>query len=343
MKFQKLGKSGIEVSRFCYGAWGVGGGNVWSDMQFDSSDVEKLLDAASDLGVNYIDTAPVYGVGASEIVLGQALKNGGRRDKFILQTKCSLNWRGEGKGEFEYERDGKTVCRDLTKDSIIKDVEDSLERLQTDHIDVLVVHRARSIKIDTPVAETADALNTLKQQGKIRAAGISNSSAEDLKEYLKYTDIALVQEKYSVVNSKNLTAYVPTCNELGVIFQPYGNLEEGAVCGPAYYEKELAPTDIRSFSPLRKEPLRSMMLQAFKDLEPMCAKHNCSVTNLFQAYMIDKIPNVSLLTGFRRIETLTNSMEALDVVLDADEIAVIDAFSKNINAKMAEVMAAAKK
>ena len=99
MKYQDLGKTDIKVSRISFGAWGLGGGKVWSDMSLDVKEISDLLDYASDLGINYIDTAPVYGIGTSEMILGKALK--GRRDRFIVQTKCSLNWRNEG-GEFEY-------------------------------------------------------------------------------------------------------------------------------------------------------------------------------------------------------------------------------------------------
>ena len=148
MKYQKLGNTDIEVSQVSFGAWGLGAGNVWSDMAVDVQMVENLLDDAYELGINYIDTAPVYGIGHSETVLGQALK--GRRDRFILQTKCSLNWRNEG-GEFEYVRDGYTVNRDHRAEAVRKDVEDSLERLCTDHIDALVVHR---ISRTVPVQET---------------------------------------------------------------------------------------------------------------------------------------------------------------------------------------------
>ena len=104
MKYQKLGKTDLEASVVSFGGWGIGGGSVWSDKSVNVADLEKLLDLAAELGINYIDTAPVYGTGASEQLLGEALKKG-RRSKFLLQTKCSLNWRNDG-GNFHYERDG---------------------------------------------------------------------------------------------------------------------------------------------------------------------------------------------------------------------------------------------
>ena len=109
MKFQKLGNTDIDVSVVALGTWGLGGGSVWTDGDSTVEDAKRLLDICHEHGVNYIDTAPVYGTGVSEELLGKALK--GRRNDFVLQTKCSLNWRNEG-GNFHYERDGYTVNND---------------------------------------------------------------------------------------------------------------------------------------------------------------------------------------------------------------------------------------
>ena len=137
MKYQKLGKTDLNASVVAMGAWGIGGGTVWPDMALGVKDVENLLDAAIDLGVNYIDTAPVYGTGVSEDLLGKALK--GRRDKFLVQTKCSLNWRGDG-GNFHYERDGVTVNNDTSARAVKQDVEDSLKRMGLDYIEIGRAH-----------------------------------------------------------------------------------------------------------------------------------------------------------------------------------------------------------
>ena len=123
MRYQKLGNTDIDVSVIALGTWGLGGGSVWTDRDSTVEDTRNLLDICREYGVNYIDTAPVYGTGASEELLGRALK--GRRQDFILQSKCSLNWRNEG-GNFHYERDGYTVNNDTRAAAVKKDVEDSL-------------------------------------------------------------------------------------------------------------------------------------------------------------------------------------------------------------------------
>lgn len=117
MKFQKLGNTDIDVSVVALGTWGLGGGSVWTDKDSTVEDAKRLLDVCHEYGVNYIDTAPVYGTGVSEELLGKALK--GRREDFILQTKCSLNWRDEG-GNFHYERDGYTVNNDTRAAAVKK-------------------------------------------------------------------------------------------------------------------------------------------------------------------------------------------------------------------------------
>ena len=126
MRYQKLGNTDIDVSVIALGTWGLGGGSVWTDRDSTVEDTGNLLDICREYGVNYIDTAPVYGTGASEKLLGKALK--GRRQDFILQSKCSLNWRNEG-GNFHYERDGYTVNNDTRASAVKKDVEDSLRRM----------------------------------------------------------------------------------------------------------------------------------------------------------------------------------------------------------------------
>ena len=177
MRYQKLGNTDIDVSVIALGTWGLGGGSVWTDRDSTVEDTGNLLDICREYGVNYIDTAPVYGTGASEELLGKALK--GRRQDFILQSKCSLNWRNEG-GNFHYERDGYTVNNDTRAAAVKKDVEDSLRRMQTDYLDSVIVHYVCG---SFPVEETVGAMEDLVREGKIRTYGLSNSQPADLAAY----------------------------------------------------------------------------------------------------------------------------------------------------------------
>ena len=248
MKYQKLGNTDIDVYTVALGTWGLGGGSVWSDRDSTAEEASRLLDACLEYGINYIDTAPVYGTGVSEELLGRALR--GRREKFVLQTKCSLNWRGEG-GNFHYSRDGYTVNNDTRAAAIKKDVEDSLRRMGTDYLDSLVVHYVCK---SFPVEETVGALEDLIREGKIRAYGLSNSQPSDLEEYQGSAarssgGVAVVQEFFSILSPFHGRDYFPAARKHNTVFQTYGVLEEGFLTSPDFMERRFKKTDIRSRLP----------------------------------------------------------------------------------------------
>ncbi len=317
MKYQKLGKTDLNASVVAFGAWGIGGGSVWSDMNPAVKDVSNLLDAAKDLGINYIDTAPVYGTGMSEKLLGEALK--GRRDDFLLQTKCSLNWRNDG-GNFHYERDGYTVNNDTSARAVKKDVEDSLERLQTDHIDLIVVHYVCK---DWPVEETMGALQELIEEGKVRAIGLSNSQPADLDEYEKYGTVALVQEQFSLLAPYHGISYFPTVAKHGTTFQVYGVLEEGFLTAPDYVDRTFPKGDVRGKLPWIHDPIRTNIHKMFEAVQPLTEKYACSYANLFEAWALKQYPNLNLLTGFRRVETMRDTCKCLDIELSDEDARLI--------------------
>ena len=244
MRYQKLGNTDIDVSVIALGTWGLGGGSVWTDRDSTVEDTGNLLDICREYGVNYIDTAPVYGTGASEELLGRALK--GRRQDFILQSKCSLNWRNEG-GNFHYERDGYTVNNDTRAAAVKKDVEDSLRRMQTDYLDSVIVHYVCG---SFPVEETVGALEDLVREGKIRTYGLSNSQPADLAAYRRAGGkVSVVQEFFSILSPFHGREYFEMCRKNNTVFQTYGVLEEGFLTSLAFLDKEFAKTDIRSRLP----------------------------------------------------------------------------------------------
>ena len=318
MKYQKLGKTDLTASVVSFGTWGIGGGSVWPDLSVGLSDVERLLDTAADLGINYIDTAPVYGTGCSEELLGKALK-GARRNHFLLQTKCSLNWRSEG-GNFHYERDGYTVENDTSAKAIRKDVEDSLRRLQTDCIDLLVVHYVCK---SWPVEETMGALQDLIREGKIRAVGLSNSKPGDLEEYEKYGTVALVQEQYSLLAPYHGMEYFPAAEKHGTTFQVYGALEEGFLTAPSFVDRSFPKGDVRGKLPWIHEPIKGEIHKLFQAMQPLTEKYECSYSNLVQAWTLKQFPNLNLLTGFRHTDTMENTCRSLEISLSDEDAALL--------------------
>ncbi|MGH4137823.1 aldo/keto reductase [Clostridium sp.] len=310
MKYMEIGKSKIKVPRITLGAMGMGGGAQW---QSDDSVALKTIDTALDIGINYIDTAPVYGMGHSEELLGKALK--GRRERVILSTKCSLQWRNR-EGVFEYERDGLYVYRNLSKKSIKNDLEVSLKRLRTDYIDIFITHRQSDVY---PVEETMEALLEMKKEGKIRAIGISNSNPDHLEDYLKYGQVDLVQDKYSILDRKLGAEYLPSCEKNGVTFQAFSMLERGLLTGKIGMDYLVKPDEARNVVEWFEPSKRILVLQMLEGWANLCEKYNCSMTNLVTACSLAESMNFSALVGVRRPESIIDAVKAMDIELDVED------------------------
>ena len=295
---------------------------MWSDRDSTAAEASRLLDACKEQGINYIDTAPVYGTGASEELLGAALA--GRRHDFILQTKCSLNWRGEG-GNFHYSRDGYTVNNDTRPAAIRRDVEDSLRRMDTDYLDALIVHYVCK---SFPVEETVGVLEDLIREGKIRAYGLSNSQPADLEEYMAAPDkrqgVSLVQEFFSILSPFHGRDYFPVCEKHGTTFQTYGVLEEGFLTGPAFLEKRFAKTDIRARIPWVQSKYQEGLRNAFAAWEPLCLARHCSFAQLVEAWALAQYPDMSLLVGMRRPANVADTVRCLDLRLTPEELEMME-------------------
>jgi methylglyoxal reductase len=222
-----IGKSGIAVPFLGMGTWAIGGGAWWGDN--DDALSVKAIQTAVEQGIQWIDTAPIYGLYHSEEVVGEAMKHIDR-DKVVLSTKCGLEWRHETPILHKVV-DGVQVYRDLSAKSIIEDVEDSLRRLHTDHLDVLYTHWQSPDFGVYPLEETMEAMMKLKEQGKIRAIGASNVTSDIIRGYCKYGQLDVIQEKYSLLTRRIEKQLLPTCKELGVSVQAYSPLEQGLLTG----------------------------------------------------------------------------------------------------------------
>ena len=293
------------------------------------ADAIGIVRAAADEGINYIDTAPVYGTGESERLLGCALK--GRRHDFILRTKCSLNWRNEG-GNFHYSRDGYTVNNDTRPTAIVRDVEDSLRRMQTDYLDSVIVHY---VSKSFPVPDTVEALERLKEQGKIRAYGLSNSQPADLEEYQANGGrVDLVQEFFSILSPFHGREYFTACRPHGTTFQTYGVLEEGFLTSPAFMDRTFVKTDIRSRIPWVQPEIKAGLKKAFEAWEPIRAAHGCSFSQLFEAWALAQYENMSLLVGMRKPKNVADNVACLDLTLSPEELSAMEEAAKPIQVEV---------
>ena len=216
MEFRKLGISSLEVSAISFGAWAAGG---WMWGGTDRNDAIQAIRTSYELGVTSIDTAPAYGQGASEEIVGEAIKNI-PREKVQILTKYGLRWDLQ-KGKFHFSsKDNKGNDIDMykyaAKESIFKECEDSLRRLGTDYIDLYQVHWPDST---TPAEETMDTVAQLIKQGKVRYAGVCNYNMEQLEEAKKYVDLVSNQVPYSMINRGIEKEVVPYCikNKLSIL------------------------------------------------------------------------------------------------------------------------------
>lgn len=329
----ELGKSGIKVSKVALGTITWGRATKEPPQYF-----RGLLDCCLDQGINYIDTAPVYGPAFSEELLGEAMT--GMRDRFVLQTKCGLNWR-DTEGRLEYVRGGKNVYRNLTAASIRQDLEDSLKRLRTDYIDVLITHR-QSLTVSRE--ETVGELLRLKEEGKIRAIAVSNINAKELEEYQQYTDVAAVQQKYSIVVPKHGDILFPLCKKHGITYQTWGMFEAGALVSRAALDSIQGPEDPRcKDSIILNYAMKPYSNALFDVLEAVASKHKCSVANVVLLYTDKQFDNMSLLIGGSKVRTIEDTCKAFSVSLDDEDVAEIDAsvkqFLDNVPAEFANAFA----
>ncbi|MDR2230949.1 MAG: aldo/keto reductase [Flavobacteriaceae bacterium] len=321
MEFRKLGNTDLELSAITYGAFAIGG-NMWGGNE--KKDSIESVRASIDNGVTTLDTAPFYGFGLSEEMIGEAIK-GYDRSKIQLLTKFGLVWDGsnQGKGEFFFDAEeaGKTipVYKYASKASVIKEVEDSLKRLQTDYIDLLQIHWPDAT---TPISETMEALEILLQQGKIRAAGVSNYSVEQVAEARQSLNIASNQIGYSMLNRGVENDLVPYAleNDLGIIV--YSPMERGLLTGKYFKDGKLKDNDHRNgyFQQFDLEKVKTFL----ETITPIAEDKNATLSQLVLRWTSLQPAITVVLAGARNAEQAAANAKAMDINLTAEELAFIN-------------------
>jgi len=294
-----------DVSRVGLGTWAIGGW-MWGGTEEQES--IDTIHAALDSGINLIDTAPVYGFGRSEEIVGKALAQGDYRERAVLATKVALNW-----------NDGK-VFRDSRPQRIVEEVEDSLRRLQTDVIDLYQVHWPDPL---VPIGDTAEALLKLKESGKIRAIGVSNYSPEQIREFADVTALDSNQPPYNLFERGIETDILPTCKKHDVALITYGALCRGLLSGKMSPEREFVGDDLRQYDPKFKEPRFSHYLRAVERLEQIAQRHGRSVLHLAVRWVLDMGSSVAL-WGARNPQQLDPVDQVDGWSLDAQTLKEID-------------------
>lgn len=291
-----------RASRIGLGTWAMGG-SLWGGAN-DKESLETIL-LALEKGITLIDTAPAYGKGASETIVGKAIKKSGKRDQIIVATKVGLNQEGEG------------VFRDLRRDSILKECEGSLKRLQVDYIDLYQVHWPDP---STPISEAAEALNELLEQGKILAIGVSNYSVEQMNEFRKYAPIHTSQPPFNLFEREAEKTILAYCLKEDIATLGYGSLCRGLLSGKMTKEREFKEDDLRKgMDPKFKEPYFSQYLKCAEALKQWVAeKYQKPLIALAVRWALDKGINMAL-WGARRPDQLKDLEQVFGWTLTAKD------------------------
>ncbi len=311
MTTRRLGTSGPEITRIGLGTWAIGGSGWrygWGSQ--DDEDSISVIHEAIDLGVNWIDTAAVYGLGHSEEVVGRALQ--GRRDKVLVATKCGR------KGS----ADGSTITSVLDAHSVREELEASLRRLKTDCIDLYQVHwPTPDPKIEEAWTEIARAVKA----GKVRWAGVSNFNPEQMRRIQGILPITSLQPPYSMLRREIEREILPFCARNGIGVICYSPMQMGLLSGKFSRERvaSLAADDLRGANAYFTEPALSRNLDLVEKLRPIAQRRGRSVGELAVAWVLSRPEVTGAIVGGRRRGQAKELAGAADWVLSTDELAAI--------------------
>lgn len=300
MKFNILGKTELNVSVIGFGAWGIGGYPFWNHEGDKKS--ERAILKAFDCGINFYDTAPVYGFGHSEELLGKTLNS--IRDEIIIATKAGLVWD---------KPKVSCITRNCTRESILSEIDLSLKRLKTDWIDLYQIHWPDT---ETSHTETVEALLELQQKGKIRYFGVSNYSIGQMSECLDIAPLPSLQTQYSLLDRKIENEIIPFCleNDIGIL--AYSPLASGVLTGK--YDKKTQFTDWRS-----KNLLRDFSGEAYEcdinkveKLKEIASKTNETCARLAIKWLISQPAVTSTLVGVKNEKQIAENILGVDLPLE---------------------------
>ena len=316
MQYRALGPSGIEASVIGFGAWAIGG---WLWGGTDEQESIAAIQAALDNGITLIDSAPAYGFGKSEEIIGKAIK-GRKREDIVLATKCGWVWHVE-KGVFRGELEGHKVYFYSGEESLRFEVERSLKLLQTDYIDLYQVHWQDTT---TPIEKTVAALLKLKEEGKIRAIGFSNVTPEQFDQYVAAGQVDSDQEMFSMLDRQHEETLIARCRKNELAFLAYSPMGSGLLTGKMSPKRVFAEGDRRGEKPRFSVENRERVLAMLEEFQPIAKKYDATLGQLAIAWTFSQ-PGVShVLCGARNPKQAMENAAAGDIVLHDDDIQAIN-------------------
>lgn len=321
MEYRKIGNSELALSAITFGAWAAGG---WMWGSTDRREAIKAIRASYDIGVTSVDTAPIYGQGESEEIVGEAVKHI-QRDKVQLVTKYGMRW-DLAKGSFYFKSKNNKgqdidIYKYAGKESIIFECEQSLKRLGTDYIDLYQIHWPDDT---TPIVETMEAVSKLIEQGKVRYAGVCNYNTAQVKEANETVNIISNQIPFSAVNRNVEIETVPFCIENNISILAYSPLERGLLTGkitPAY---RFGEGDHRMLYKYFSEESIIRTNQFLSKIKPLADEKDATFSQLILRWTIERPGITVALAGARNAQQSVQNAEAIHVKLSAEEITFIN-------------------
>jgi aryl-alcohol dehydrogenase-like predicted oxidoreductase len=303
---ERIPGTSLEVSRVALGTWAIGG---WMWGGTDEAESIATIRAAVEHGINVIDTAPAYGFGRSEEIVGQAIAEGQLRSRVLIATKTGLEW------------EGGRVCRNASRARILQEVGDSLRRLRTDHIDIYQVHWPDPL---VTIEETAEAMRTLFEQGKIRAIGVSNFSIGQMERFRRVAPLHVLQPPYNLFERGIEADILPYCRKNKIATFGYGALCRGLLSGRMTPDTKFDGDDLRRTDPKFQPPRFAQYLAAVKRLDRLAQRRfGKQVIHLAIRWMLDQGISTAL-WGARHPGQLQPVDEVSGWSLDAPAKAEID-------------------
>jgi aryl-alcohol dehydrogenase-like predicted oxidoreductase len=307
MEYISIKGTNLTASRIALGTWAIGG---WMWGGTDEAESIRAIHAALDQGINLIDTAPVYGFGVSEEIVGKAIEQRGHRGEVVIATKVGLEWHNG------------SVSRNSSRSRIRQEVQDSLRRLRTDYIDIYQVHWP---DLSVPIEDTARTMQELYNEGLIRAIGVSNYSPEQMGRFMSASELHVVQSPYNLFEREIDRDVLPYVRKKNLSALAYGPLCRGLLTGKMRPDTKFTGDDLRKSDPKFQPPRFTQYLKAVQQLDDLAQKNYSKHTmDLAVRWVLDTPGITSALWGARHPADLEAVAGALDWKLDADTRVAID-------------------
>lgn len=317
MELRTLGKSGVNVTPMAFGAWAIGG---WMWGGTEEKEAITAIETAYDAGITTIDTAPVYGFGRSEELVGKAME-GKPRDRYQLLTKFGMNWMStEGEPFFDTVDNGGRpfkIYKWASKEKLMQECEDSLRRLKTDYIDLYQIHWPDRT---TPVSETFEAVQRLIEQGKVRAAGVCNYTVELVEEALQTIPLASNQVPYSLINRDVEKQLLPQALEKGMSIIPYSPLQRGLLTGKIKPGHSFGEGDTREGNRFYTDENVRRTNALLEEIRPIAEGYNATLAQAIINWTMNQPGIGCVLVGARNGQQVKDNAGALAFTLSPEDI-----------------------